>query len=80
MTRYKGYYIDGVIFRTKQEIDDFIKNEIIRKIKIFYELFSSDRYSPAEKMSICKEISTREIRLHDEYGMEWDEIEALQFE
>lgn len=79
MRKYKGYYIDGVIFHNQYEIDNFIKNEIIHKIKVFYNMFSSDIYTGKEKMALSDEITQREIRLHDEFGLDWDEIEELPF-
>ena len=81
MRRYKGYYIDGAIFKTEKQIDDFIKDEIIRKIKIFHSMLfeMGDRYTNAEKLGISDEIHQREIRLHDEYGMEWADIEEIPY-
>lgn len=79
MKRYKGYYIDGVIFNSKEEIDTFLKNEIIKKIKMFSKMFESDRYTPAEKMAITREITCREKVLHDDYGMDWETIEMIPY-
>ena len=81
MKRYKGYYIDGVIFSTKKDIDNFIKSEIIRKICIFHRMLFDmpGRYTDDEKIAICGEIHDREIRLHDEYGMSWEEIEEIPY-
>lgn len=79
MTKYKGYYIDGVIFKTKAEIDGFIKAEIIKKIKVLHDMMFSGRYSNAEVMQLNNEITFREERLHDEYGMNWEEIEEIPF-
>lgn len=79
MKRYKGYYIDGVIFKSKEEIDAFLKNAIIEKIKTFHNMLFSGRYNASEMMAITKEISDREKILHDEYGMDWEAIENIQF-
>lgn len=79
MKRYKGYYIDGAVFKSEKEIDLFLKNEIIKKIKILSEMFASDRYTTGEKMRLTKDIHDRERILHDEYGMEWDEIEMIPY-
>lgn len=31
MKQYKGYYIDGVIFNTEEDIDKFVKQQAILK-------------------------------------------------
>lgn len=80
MRKYKGYYIDGVVFKSKSEIDDFIKNEIIKKIRVLHDIMFSGRYSNAEVMQLSNDISIMEQRLHDEYGMDWEEIENIPFE
>lgn len=79
MRKYKGYYIDGVIFHSREEIDQHIKNEIINKIKTLHDMMFSGRYSNAEVMQLSNEITIREERLHDEYGMDWEEIENIPF-
>lgn len=81
MRRYKGYYLDGVIFKTESEVDEMIKNEIIRKIRIFHDMLFNhgERYTPYEQMKICEEITNREKRLHDEYSMSWEDIEEIPF-
>ena len=79
MKKYNGYYIDGVIFKSKNEIDDFIKNEIIKKIKIFHDMMFSGRYNTAEVLKLNDEITIREQRLHDEFNMSWEEIEEIPF-
>lgn len=79
MTQYKGYYIDNVIFHSREEIDQHIKNEIINKIKTLHDMMFSGRYNNAEVMQLNNEITIREERLHDEYGMDWEEIENIPF-
>lgn len=78
MKRYRGYYIDGFIFSTEKEIDEFLKRSTIDKLRIFCQMFASDRYTPEEKMGISVEISRREELLHREFGMDWDEIETYE--
>lgn len=79
MVKYNGYYIDGVIFHNKQEIDNFIKDAIIKKIKVFSDMMLSGRYSSMEVLRICEEMHTREKVLHDTYGMSWEDIEMIPF-
>lgn len=79
MKKYKGYYIDGVVFKTEAEIDAYHKNSIIEKIRIFNEMLTNPRYNDAELIAITAEITLREKRLHDEYGMSWEDIEEIPF-
>ena len=77
MTRYKGYYIDHVVFNSKKDIDAFVKQSIIDKIKQFNKMMLSSRYSDAEKIQLVSMISDRERRLHEEFEMSWDDIEKI---
>lgn len=78
MTKYKGYYIDGVVFKNKAEIDEFIKQSILDRLQIFFSMFNSDRYSAKEKFAISCEIAIREKRLNTEFGMSYAEIEKFE--
>ena len=75
MTKYKGYYIDGVTFRNKAEIDKFIKDETINAYKMYCKMF-------AEKpsMELMHLINPCMDKLHDEYGLSYEEIELLEIE
>ena len=75
MMKYRGYYIDGVVFKTKAEIDEFLKNAIIKKARVFNDMLMSGRYDASQQMQLSDEISLREKTLHDEYGMDYEEIE-----
>ena len=77
MTKYKGYYVDGAIFNSKEDIDNFIKNETIKKIQQLNDMLFNPRYSGAEKMEITKMITDRETILHNDFGMDWETIENL---
>lgn len=77
MTKYRGYYIDGVVFKNKKDIDEFVKNAIIEKIKQFTEMLFSGRYDASQMIELTAKISMRERRLHDEFGMSYEEIEMI---
>lgn len=77
MTKYKGYYVDGAIFNSKEDIDNFIKSETIKKIQQLNDMLFNPRYSGAEKMEIAKMITDRETILHNDFGMDWETIENL---
>lgn len=74
MTKYKGYYIDKVIFNSKKDIDEHIKKSNIEAIKRLEEMFENPRYSASEKMGIASMISDREYFLFKEYGIGEDEL------
>lgn len=79
MTKYRGYYIDNVVFSSKKDIDEFVKQSLINKLKSLNEMLLSPRYSGKEKLLIVSEISIREHKLHDEFGMSYEEIENLEY-
>ena len=78
MKRYRGYYIDGVVFKSMSEIDTFVKNSIIDKVKQFMGMFLSDSYTAEQKKAVSDEITIREQRLQTEFGMTATEIEAIE--
>lgn len=79
MTKYNGYYIDGVIFNSKEDIDCFVKESIITKLRHLNEMFTSNRYTVAQKCEIATMMADREHILMDTYGMTPDEIETAIF-
>ena len=78
MTKYRGYYIDGVVFKSMSEIDTFVKNSIIDKVKQFMGMFLSDHYTAEQKRAISDEITIREQRLQKEFGLTGAEIEEIE--
>lgn len=79
MKTYKGYYIDNIYFHNKEEIDKFLKDQCIKKIKLYNEMFSSGRYDTLGMFALVDLIHEQEMTLHDEYRMEWDEIEEIPY-
>ena len=39
MRQYKGYYIDGIHFKNKEQIDEFIKAKAVESYKTVCRLF-----------------------------------------
>ena len=78
MTKYRGYYIDHVVFNSKKEIDEFCKNELIAGIKEYTKMMFSSRYSASEKLTLSQWVSDREKQLHEEFGRSGEEIEELE--
>lgn len=75
MTQYKGYYIDGITFKTKKEIDEFIKKNNIELFKRYCKIFSN--HPTIEASIVCAEQATK---LHDNFNISHNEIEAIEIE
>lgn len=75
MKQYKGLYIDGTIFTSKEEIDNFLKEQAIRSYKIAVQAFCDHR--DIEHSLYADEQAER---LNKQFGMDWDEIEAIEIE
>lgn len=75
MKKYKGYYIDKVIFHSEEEIDEFIKQQTIREYKSRCQVFAINKNMEA---SIYASEQTK--RLNKEYGISWEELEQMEIE
>lgn len=73
MTQYKGYYIDKVIFHSKADIDAFIKKQTIEKYQMLCKMFAKDA-----SMALIAMMRPYEERLHNEFGLSYEEIEQLE--
>ena len=75
--KYRGYYIDHVVLDSKEEIDRFVKEQGIKNLKRLNGIMHT--YTDSGMiMTACNEACRVERFLHDECGMAWDEIEALE--
>lgn len=73
MKNYKGYYIDKVIFNSKADIDQFLKDQAVETYKKAVEYFTTH---PTMEASIdCH--SKAEI-LVNQFGYTWEQVEALE--
>lgn len=72
MRQYKGYFIDHVIFNSKEDIDNFIKQRAIERL-----ISLNEEFARKADMAIMKMISDCEDRLHDEFGMSYEELEEI---
>lgn len=76
MKQYKGYYIDNIIFHSKEEIDEHIKQQMVERFMTLNKLFATiDCYTEASVM--CNEVAER---LHSEYGISYEELEQMEIE
>lgn len=76
MTQYKGYYIDHIIFNSKADIDNFRKEQAINRYKMMCEMFA--RQDAGMELSIL--MSEQADLLHNEFGMDYNDIEAIEIE
>lgn len=75
MKKYRGYYIDSVIYRSESEIDEAIKQNAIERYKTLNKLFA--KRASVECAALCAEQARY---LHDECGLSYEEIEELEIE
>lgn len=75
MIQYKGYYIDHVIFDSKQDIDDFLKERAISAYKIAVQFYMEKRTN-----AVAQIVDEKAEYLVKHYGFSWDEIEAMEIE
>lgn len=73
MKKYKGYYIDNICFKSKKDIDEFIKSQAIDRYKQLSKLFAKN-----PSMEISSIMSDLSLKLHDEFNLSYSEIEALE--
>lgn len=63
---------------TDEEIYKAGKASTIRSYKIQVCMFNDDRYSADQKMWIAQRMDERAQSLICDYGMDWDEVDALE--
>ena len=73
MTNHKGYYIDNVIFSSKEDIDNFIKKQAVDRFVMLNKLFAE-----RPDMGISIACSEQADRLHNQFGFTWEEIEEIE--
>lgn len=76
MIQYKGYYIDHIIFNSKADIDNFIKEQAIDRYRMMCRMFA--REDASMELSIL--MSEQADRLHNQFGMDYNEIEEIEIE
>lgn len=73
MTKYKGYYIDHIYFNCKADIDAFIKELEIARYKKLAIMFANH-----PSMEINAAMSDLSLVLVNQYGLTWEQVEALE--
>ena len=73
MKKYKGYYIDGVVFKSKNDIDEHLKKLAIERYIKLSRMFQKN-----PSMELSSLLSDLSIKLHDEHNLSYNEIELLE--
>lgn len=73
MKQYKGYYIDHFYFNSTADIDEFIKEQTINKYIALCKMFANH-----PSMELIAVMTPYEEKLHNEFGLSYSEIEALE--
>ena len=73
MIKYKGYYIDGTVFKSENDIDEHVKNLAIERYKKLSIMFSKN-----PTMELSSLLSDLSIKLHEQHNLSYNEIEALE--
>lgn len=73
MKKYRGYYIDGIIFKSTAEIDAFLRETAIKAYKQAIRHF--EKYANMEASIYADQIAQR---LHRVHGLTWEEIESIE--
>lgn len=76
MKQHKGYYIDHIYFNSEAEIDSFIKEQEINRYKMMCRMFAE--HDAGMELSIL--MTEQADRLHNQYGMGYNEIEQIEIE
>lgn len=75
MAEYRGYYIDGIHFNSKAEIDAFVKKAAIKGYRLRVQSFAD--HPDLEHSLYANEQAEY---LHKVFGMTWSEIEDIEIE
>ena len=73
MKKYKGQYIDGIIFKNRKDIDEFQRQCAYDAYKTACELFIEK-----PSMATSMYLEERAMTLHNQYGLEWGDIQQIE--
>lgn len=79
MTKYKGFYIDGVTFSSRADIDSHIKSDMIKRFRTFTKMFINYT-DPSMMMAASAEAARVAHELMSTYGVTGAELEAIEIE
>ena len=75
MKQYKGYYIDHIYFNSEADIDAFVKQQAVDRYKLMCRMFANN-----STMELSVLMSEQADKLHNTFGMDYNEIEAIEIE
>lgn len=75
MTKYRGYYIDHVVFGSKKDIDEFVKKQAVDSYKMAVEMFVKE--PSMERSSFCSDKALNLVKFH---GFTWNEVEQMEID
>lgn len=75
MKKYRGCYIDNIVFHSESEVDSFLKEKAIKAFRIAVQMFARN---PSMEASLFA--AEKAEYLNNLHGMDWDEIEAIEIE
>lgn len=75
MKQYKGYYIDGAIFKSKADIDRHSEKQAVEYYKAAVAVFAEKR--TFESSTVCEEAAER---LVNNFGYTWEQLEEIEIE
>ena len=80
MKEYKGYHIDGVYFRSKEDVDKHIKESLINEYKVRCRVMNrlQKEVGGWEAVDAAAWVDDVAYRLHKEYGMTWQELNEIE--
>lgn len=74
MKQYKGYYIDGVVFHNKQEIEKFLEKQAVDAYRTACKIFNSHM-----TMEASINASRHAEKLVKQFGYTWEQVEEIEF-
>ena len=75
MKQYKGLYIDNVVFNSEAEVDEHLKALAIESYKTAVKAFCEHT-----DMEHSLYADQKAAYLVNQFGMDWDEVEAIELE
>lgn len=75
MKKYRGCYIDGVVYKSKKDIDAALKRMAIEHFKISVQVFTIH-----PDYSHSTYVQRQAEALNSQHNLSWEEIEQIEIE
>jgi hypothetical protein len=73
MKQYRGYYIDHVVFNSKEDIDNFLEKQAVEAHNKACKYFAD--HPSMEASNYCMEKAEYLVK---QFGYTWEQVEALE--